>query len=841
MSFNNSSSSDLQPRAPRKRKRNSSERGLASDADLASLARTYLEVQHRLWPALVTQGVLSAMTDDVIQQMVAHYKECHQSQRLDVTTAMDRSNGIQLKLAAAYARYSCDNSSPTSIVDQMVNCLHKAYAEERFIPWEFIFTDYSVSGLDSGRRGYLNCKALIDEQDRPIDTVYIDDFSRASRDSLEWWKLGWFCKRRSLRMIGASDGFDLSSPNWDIFITIYGLLSRLFIRSLQEKVGRGMKGAARRRTCLGKPPMGFTRKLMRDTAGNPIVRPNGKPLFTWAVDDKSRGSAELLFDLFVDHKMSAYAITKQFNQQKIDGTDGWTESCIKKMLWNPAYIGVFIWNRTRREFDFDKEKYVKVQNPRSEWIVTYDPTMAIIKPLAKWCAARKRLAQTKRKPSSRQPVSRNQQRATTLFSGTLVCADCGRELLLYRSAQQYKNMYCVNGRSGVHGCKLCTSKSTRVIEDCLLAFLRDTVLTEQSIDELVARANEHLKSLASRPKVNVTPLRSQIASLQKKIDSFVKRVENLKESEEGLREGYERRIIQQQKEVDELKMQLRETEQTNVPVPPKLSKKTLRSYLPELRAILNQEIPVAAEAIRRLTGPIAIRQEAIPGKKRGARWIASFSPNLLALLRHVTQEMDCPDSVTLEFLSHGNWITHRAVSAPVESVPKYEQLAPKFKEMRESGKSIQEIAFRHKIAWQVAWEILQFAETGERPTWQHPETSSQYAGWQHFEELAPLVVELRDQNGKNWIEVISEIARQTGHRVSAATTLRAYEHARRHDFRAVSGIGIEFRPRSGQAKLAEFQRLFAKGITNGAELSRRVGISRNTANRWKLRILQPNG
>ena len=55
------------------------------------------------------------------------------------------------------------------------------------------------------------------------------------------------------------------------------------------------------------------------------------------------------------------------------------------------------------------------------------------------------------------------------------------------------------------------------------------------------------------------------------------------------------------------------------------------------------------------------------------------------------------------------------VSVPIESVPKYEHLAPTFKEMREAGKSVQEIAFRHKIAWQV----IQFAETGERSTWQH--------------------------------------------------------------------------------------------------------------------------
>jgi hypothetical protein len=765
--------------------------------------------------------------------MVAQYKACHQGQKVEVSAVLSRYGDAQIKCAAAYARYSCDNSSPTSILDQLVNVLNKAHEQGRFIPWEFVFTDYSVSGLDSGRRGYLNCKALINHTDKPIDTVYIDDFSRASRDSLEWWKLGWFCKQRNLKMFGASDGFDLSSPHWDIWITVYGLLSRLFIRSLQEKVGRGMKGAARRRTCLGKPPMGFTRKLMRDESGNPIVRPNGKPLFTWAIDPVSQQLVELLFELFVDRRMSAYAIAKQFNQQKIEGTDTWSESTIKSMLFNPAYVGVFIWNRTRREFDYDEEKWVTVDKPRSEWVVTYDSSMAII-PLAKWCAARKLLALTKRKPSSRRPVSHNQQRATTLFSGTLVCGDCGRELMLYRSTKDYKNMYCVNGRSGIYGCKLCTSKSTRVIEDCLLGFLRDNLLTEQSIDELVARANEHMKSLASRPKVDVAPLRSQIAALQKKVDSFVRRVEDLKESEEGLREGYERRIIQQQKEVEELRKQLREAEQTNTPLPCKLSKKALRAYLPELRAILNQEIPVAAEAIRYLTGPIAIRQEEIPGKKRGARWIATFTPDLLALLRHVTHGKDCPDAVTLEFLSHGNWITQPTAAIPIESIPKYEQLAPKFKELRDKGASIQTIAAAHGLCWDQAKMILHFSDTGERPKWPSKKRAKSTLPQPekyitHSEEVSR-----RRQQGESF----ALIGRELG--ICEGTVRRAWDHAHAAQANAAASSGMT--PDRGHyrhvpsEKVNQVHSLLKEGNLTIREIASLCVVSQSTVRREQLSL-----
>jgi hypothetical protein len=57
-------------------------------------------------------------------------------------------------------------------------------------------------------------------------------------------------RRLGKRMIGASDGFDLSVRDWDLQVSLYGIFSRLFLKSLREKATRGMKGAARRGTCL---------------------------------------------------------------------------------------------------------------------------------------------------------------------------------------------------------------------------------------------------------------------------------------------------------------------------------------------------------------------------------------------------------------------------------------------------------------------------------------------------------------------------------------------------------------------------------------------------------------
>jgi DNA invertase Pin-like site-specific DNA recombinase len=829
---NNELLQDLQPRPKRKRNRKSSDRGLPPDAELHRLAQTYLESQRDYWPQLASAGILPEPTDTVLNQMVDEYKERHRTGKIDGDDLLSRLGSTERpRLAAFYGRYSCDNSSPLSIIDQMHNCLVKAKDEGRFIPWEFIIADYSVSGLDSGRRGYVNCKTLIKHQGDAFDTIYIDDFTRASRDSLEWWRLAAACQRAKKRLIGASDGFDLSSPDWEVKVAVSGLVSQLHIRGLREKVIRGMKGAARRHTVLGKPPLGFTRKIVRDEDGQIVRRPSGKPLHELAIESEFAELVRRIFRLFVVKLWSPYRIAKRFNARKHEGTDTWTESTIKKILKNPASIGVFIWNRTHTEFDYETEKWIKVPNPRSEWIVDYDPSLAIVS-LDDWRNSQRRRSACRRGRRGDSPPSRNQCSATTLLSGTLHCGYCGRELTLCRSAGKYKNMFCTNGRVGVHGCQLSTTKSTRIIEECVLAHLKDVLLTESALAELVQQANQHLAELANRPTVDVAPFQSQMKGLQIKIDRLVSRVANLPDEKEDLREGYERQIIQLQKEVNGLRYELRKADNNNSAPPPPIAPDAVKRYLDDIRDVLNQEIPQAAEAIRQLTGPIEVRQEKVEGR-RGARWIATFTPNVRELLRHVSQTQDYPDSVTLESLCRAKWITAPSVDVPIEKVPEYERLAPKFKELRDGGRTIHEIASRHKVAWQVAYETLQFAETGDRPLWYASDDPVRYAGWKHFQDVAPVVAELRDQEKMNWLEITDETLRRTGYVISAVTALRAYEHAHRRETRQSSGIGTDFRPRSGQEKFEQFCELVKKGVTNGAELGRRVGVSRSTAHRWK--------
>lgn len=822
------------PRHKRRPRRARADRGLPPDEELSRLAEEYLTRQRKHWPELVKAGLLPEPTPAVVRQMVDDFKVRHRTGEVEITAVAPYAKAVP-KLAGDYNRYSCDNSNPTSILDQMVKALEKARQEDRFVVWSYLFCDYSVTGLDPSRQGYSSYKKVLADEQHQIETTYIDDFSRASRDEIEWWKLAALSKKYRKRMIGASDGFDLSNPNSDVLITVFGLVSRLFIKSLREKVRRGMKGAARRGTSLGKQSLGFTRRVHRDEHGQVVYRPDGRPRHEPCIDPLTKDYRALLYELYVDKKWSAYKISRHFNKLKVDDWNGWTESTIKKLLGSPTAIGIFIWNKTHQEYDLEEEKWIKVRNPRSEWEVHYDPDLAIVS-LDHWRAARKRLAASRRasRLTGRKPT-RNQVSATTLFSGTLYCEHCQREhhgdgeLKLIRSCGKYKQMGCLNGVQGTHGCPLSTSKSVKIIEDCLLAFLRDPLITEQRIRGELARSNAYLEREAAKPRVNTTPLHNKARKLEAAIRKLVMRVE--KEPSDELCAGYDKRIKELQREVNGLRVQIQEAESQNRRRDLKsLDLNRAMTYLADLRGLLSEEIPMAAEAIRTLTGPILIRQEPIPGRKTGARWIATFSPDLLRILRQLSKDNKYPESIVLANVEPTK---ARNVKVPIEKVPKYEQLAPEFKRLRDGGASNATIAAAHGMAKQQAAEILHFADTGERPKWKAGKRTGTGARPVLYLKISKEVAQLRDKKKMSFPRIAAKL------KVAESTVRRAYDHHHRDKVReaAERGETPSRGPYShlGEAVFKKIRKLLRAG-RKPMDIASSAGCSVNTVRRVRKQM-----
>jgi hypothetical protein len=576
-------------------------------------------------------------------------------------------------------------------------------------------------------------------------------------------------------LFGASDGFDLSHPSWDLQLPMFAMFSRMYIKSVKEKSGRGRQGAARRFTCVGKPGLGFTRYKLRDASGNYIVDRDGKHLHGITHYEPHVEIRREICERAGLKNESAEIITRWLNETKATGRDSWTAKGVHDILKSPASIGVFVFNRYHEEHEevrqddgSFKEVVKRVENPHSEWIVIYDPSLAIIS-MDLWRTLRRKHTDRHPGKSERRRKSRNQNRATTLTSGTCVCDDCSHELTLSHSDGKYKSFYCPNGACRRFNCTLTTRKSTRVIEDRILTYLLNHIMTDEAVASLVSKTNGYLANLIASPPAGSDKLKTEIRSIKQKIERLVR--DNEDEPDEATRAGFRKRIRELHQELASKTNELRKLQPADLTSVKLLDEAQMKAYLAEARLLLNQDIPVAAETLHALTGEIRIKQGE-PDGRRGAPWIAMFTPQLINLLRFISKRADSPDCCTLDLLCNAIWITNEPYELTIGSVPKYEQLAPAVLANHRAdvpvAASCRQFGFRCPADY---YKSLNFAHTGQRPA-SRPRPPRQRGGSKRvpkYLQIMPDVLRMRDELKLPF----AEIARQLG--VEVRTVFRAYD------------------------------------------------------------------
>jgi len=322
-----------------------------------------------------------------------------------------------------------------------------------------------------------------------------------------------------------------------------------------------------------------------------------------------------------------------------------------------------------------------------------------------------------------------------------------------------------------------------------------------------------LKAEARKLKANI-----------RKYQAFIK-----EEPDEALCRSHNARAKELQAGLNEVQEKIREAERRNRKPPKPLKLGRGKLYLPDLRELLNQDIPVAAEAIRTLTGPIKIRQEKVPGKP-GARWFATFSPDLIALLRQTAREKCYPDAPSLAAISADG----QTVEVVIEKIPAYERLAPVFKELQKDGASIQSIAAAHGKCWQYVKDVLHFADTGERPKWKKGKKTGKGAKPDKYTKIAREVAYLRDKKKMSFKRIAAKLG------VAGSTVRRAYDHAHREDIRAAVERGDTPRrgrySHLGEDKYRKIREMLREGKTP-AEVAVTVRCSAGTVSRERRRML----
>lgn len=781
---NQTENSDLRPRSKRRSRRPAAELGLGADQDLADLAKAFIELRREHFPDLTKRKLDEDPSPAVIEKMVADFKERHGT---GVVSDIDRNLAdSELSTAACYLRFSDDNSQVRSIIDQLRKVMQRAGADGVVPLWSLLFADYGRSAVFDTRLGF---EGLIKRMQAGVGSckcVLIDEFARGSRGERDAWRLAGMCKRLNINLVGASDGFTLANEDWDFKVGIYNTFNRMESKYKAMRVRRGMEGAAADKQVLGRPPFGYTRAVKRDVNGNVVTGNKGEPVHVWALDPEASVWAYEIFRLAIVEKWLPYKIAQHLNTQKIDGWDGWEPSGVINILVNPVYIGLFIWGRTTKEYNHETGKHGVIKRPWKQWTVTYDKSLAMI-PKSWHVQLRKKYE--KDRPGRPAPKRLPDRVAVTLFSKALKCGYCGGDIKLTRSntKSDYRALYCPNGGKCARGCKLKASKSVRIIEKCLLNYIHTYLLTEEAMLELVERANTYLVAEAAKPKASAAAEKAQLRQFERQRDTLMGRLKG--KVDPDLIAAYESEVAKLQRHIADLRKLVNEKEAANAPVPPPLDLSQVQTYLADLRGLLSQEVPAAAEAIAELTGPIKITQEAIPGMKTKAKWIATFSPDFLGLLSQLGAAHNYPDCVSLEFLSRAKWIIPSEVTVEIREVPAYERMGQKYKVLRDNGASIVVIAAAHGTSQVSVSQAIGFAETGERPVFKAGRRTGEHVGKTPKYMLVADDVDRLRKEGKSYRQAIDWLKEHRAISVSTGVISRAIDFKNPDEVRGAMETG----------------------------------------------------
>ena len=344
---------------------------------------------------------------------------------------------------------------------------------------------------------------------------------------------------------------------------------------------------------------------------------------------------------------------------------------------------------------------------------------------------------------------------------------------------------------------------------------------------MLTKANSCLAEDAARPREDVGPLKRTLAELDRnKTDLFTR---SSQITDPDLKDAYDEQIARVNREMKGLRNEIKGKELGNIPTPPPIHLDCISRYLTDLRAILNQEIPAAAEALHELTGPIRITQVKKPGKKSGGTWIATFTPRLVKLLRNFAKDADYPESRTMEFLSLGKWIPQNEHTVLLDQVPPNLSQAPELGARFQAGETVEELARTEGLSTDRAEELVDFALKGIRPR------SSKEKKAAVIREIEPDVVQLRDRENRSFSEIERWFRAVKNQIISRSWIIQAWDNAHPEEIAAARAEGR--RPRRGRfchhsdETIKKIEEELSEGRFNIAEIARRNGVSEPTVRR----------
>ena len=411
---------------------------------------------------------------------------------------MNKKHLQPLTPAAFYARVSSDRQDVDLSVSAQLRAL-KDYARANGYSVARQYVDEAESGRVADRPQFREMIEEGSKPNAPFEVILVWKFSRFTRKREHAVAFKSMLRRKGIRVVSITEHAD-DSPTGKLMEAIIESVDEFYSENLAEDVTRGMREAASRGFFLGsKAPFGYRRVKVSDGMKE---RP------TLEVDP---ATAPVVKEMF-ESSLSGYGlkeICRTLNDQGITNRGKrWYKGGLHYLLTNEAYTGTAVWGRTT--------KVEKAQDPvrvEGAWpaLVSRELFDAV------------QQAMRDRAPKVQRP---GRVGSKFLLSGLLKCGVCGRPYT-GQGAKSGQFGYYVCGTLFREGAGTCSARYLNAprVEDFIVEKIRERILTEETIVELVTLLAEEIDAMAGELSGRLEVIEAELRDVRKRLERLYEALE----------------------------------------------------------------------------------------------------------------------------------------------------------------------------------------------------------------------------------------------------------------------------------------------------------------------------
>ena len=399
--------------------------------------------------------------------------------------------------AALYARVSSDRQDVDLSVSAQLRAL-RDYAEKNGYAVVREYVDEAESGRIADRPQFRKMLDAAERPDAPFREILVWKFSRFTRKREHAVAFKSMLRRRGVRVVSITEHAD-DSPTGKLMEAIIESVDEFYSENLAQEVMRGLRESASRGFWVAPvPPHGYRKVAVEDGASkrqklelNPPADAVMRRIFEMALKGES-----------------VLDIARTLNAEGIPSARGkrWNKTTIHAMLANEAYTGTLVWGATAK----DGLGAVRVENAFS----------AIV--------SREEFQQVAQMLQAKAPAQVHPRRASSpyLLSGLAKCQRCRRALTAAEAKSgRYTYYVCQSlikrGRGSCDTPRL----NAKHFERLIIEQLRDHILTESNIRELVKLVDEEMDGVAREQRAKLETNEAELAELRRRMDRLWHAVE----------------------------------------------------------------------------------------------------------------------------------------------------------------------------------------------------------------------------------------------------------------------------------------------------------------------------